>query len=51
MPVVVVLVNKLPMNDVIMNRVFHYLKANGLSVDLLMVNHDGCHYAQKIVGY
>lgn len=44
-----VLVNALPIADGIQARVIQYLQANGLSVDLLMVNHNGCGYAQKII--
>ncbi|VVC24357.1 Calycin [Cinara cedri] len=49
-PIVMVLVNALPMADDITEKVFQYLKDNRLDTKLLKVYDQDCRYARNIVG-
>ncbi|XP_025414899.1 uncharacterized protein LOC112686704 isoform X1 [Sipha flava] len=50
-PLIIVLVNALPMSDQTKYVVLKYLKRNGLDFYLHSVDHSNCNYAQNIVGF
>jgi len=50
-PIVMVLVNALPISKRIMNITINYLNDNKFKTNLFEISHDDCKYAKNIVGY
>lgn len=50
-PVIMVLVNALPMAGDIIAKVYKYLQDTGLDTGLVNVYGQDCHYARNIVGF